>query len=255
MPQLPRILLFALTVLSVSCCTVFAAERPLRVFVLAGQSNMVGKRSKARDLPAELRGAQSDALFFSGGEWVALEPGVTEKRGFGPELSFAARVVERLGGPIGIVKLSEGGTNLAEDWAPNRPGSLYEKLAALVTAAGRGRSIEVVGMVWMQGGADAKRPKFARAYKQNFERFIARARADFGNPDMLVVCGRSASPASKYPNVDRVREAQESIGLPGYAWVDCDAIHMGKDGVHYSTQGQVQSGHLFADAMLGLLKK
>jgi hypothetical protein len=230
------------------------AQGGLKVFVLAGQSNMVGARCRAEELPKELQGEQPAALVFTPKGWVPLKPGITEAKGFGPEISFGAQMSKSLGEPIGIVKVSKGGTNLAEQWAPNRKNSLYAKLREAVKAAAKSRKIEVVGMVWMQGGADARDPDMTKAYQGNLENLIKTARKDFGNPDMAFVCGRSAAPEKKYANIAAVRAAQEGIGLPGYAWVDHDRIPMGSDGVHYSTEGQVQAGRIFAEAMLRLLK-
>lgn len=244
------VILAAMTLLHAAHADV---AKPLKVFVLAGQSNMVGKRSKARELPPELQREQPGALFFTGSAWVPLKAGVTEKRGFGPEISFAGRVSAALGEPIGIMKVSVGGTSLAVDWSPQRRNSLYRKLLALVEKGAEFRPIRVVGMVWLQGGRDAKNKAHAEAYRSNFEAFIQRARADFKSPNMAFVCGRSASPEKKYPHVGLVREAQEHVRLPGYAWVDCDSIPMGSDGVHYSTKGHVESGRLLADVMLKLL--
>jgi hypothetical protein len=241
--------------LMVTGSQILAGEaKPLQVFILAGQSNMVGKRSNAQELPEELQRAQPIALIFTGSEWTTVRPGVTEKMGFGPEISFCQRITQSQEAPIGIIKLSVGGTSLASDWSPERPKSLYGKLRTHVEQARKSRDFEVVGMIWMQGGRDAKSKSMAEAYEHNLRSFIQRARRDFQSPDMLFVCGRSAAPQNKYPHVKDVRKAQESIDLPSYAWVDCDSIAMGKDGVHYSTDGQVQAGYLFADAMIELLK-
>ena len=249
-----RGLAIALAGTALFCTTaVHAGEKPMKVFVLAGQSNMVGKRCRKDRLPEELRKEQPQALFFTGTEWVPLAPGKTEKRGFGPEISFAKRTAEKLGETVGIVKLSVGGTSLSVNWAPDRPGSLYAKLKDLVGKAAASRSIQVAGMLWMQGGADAKNENKAKAYAKNLEEFIRKAREDFKNPNMAFVCGRSAAPVKKYPQIVHVRKAQEGVTLPGYAWIDHDDIPMGRDGVHYSTEGQVKAGYMFADAMLKLL--
>jgi hypothetical protein len=164
-------------------------------------------------------------------------------------------MVQALQEPIGVIKMSIGGTDLAEAWSPQRKGSLYHKLRALTEKAGFSRSIRIVGMVWMQGGKDAREEMKAKAYRDNLQNFIKRARHDFGNPDMVFVCGRSASPPEKFPYISCVRDAQEHVGLPNYAWVDCDSISMGKDRVHYNTKGQVQTGRLFADAAIALMKQ
>lgn len=72
---------------------------------------------------------------------------------------------------------------------------------------------------------------------------------------MAFVCGRSATPQSKFPHIRHVRKAQENVQLPHYAWIDCDSIPLGRDGVHFNTEGQVELGYLLADAMLKLLQE
>ncbi|MDE0892523.1 MAG: hypothetical protein OSB14_10095, partial [Planctomycetota bacterium] len=96
-------LLLALTLFSAGAVTAFAQEddKTLRVFLFAGQSNMVGSDSKAKDVhrfpPFEgLEEAQDDVLFSycigrenkSRSEgWGPLAP-VNDV--IGPELSFAS---------------------------------------------------------------------------------------------------------------------------------------------------------------------
>ena len=87
----------------------------LRVFIFAGQSNMVGSDSKVEDIQqfppyAGLEDAQSNTLFsycigrenktISNG-WVPLQP---VNNIVGPELSFARRVQQSIAAPIAIIK-------------------------------------------------------------------------------------------------------------------------------------------------------
>jgi len=234
--------------------TVMAQEKPLKVFVLAGQSNMVGRRAKVAELPEDLKKEQAGALFFTGRGWVPLAPGVTERQGFGPEISFARRMSERLGEPIGIIKHSRGGSNLAEDWSPENPKSLYAALLKKVKAARKTREIEIVGMVWLQGGRDAKFEAMARAYAANLKKFIERARKDFASADMPFVAGRSSLPKKTFPFADAVRKAQEQCRSPHYAFIDCDTIEKRADRTHYTTAGYVEVGYRLADAMLRMMK-
>jgi hypothetical protein len=131
--------------------TIMAKERPLKVFIFAGQSNMVGAGAAVSDLPEDLKGEQKMALFFDGGKWVMLAPGKTEKRGFGPEISFSRKLSAEIKEPIGIIKHSVVGTNLAQHWSPANPKSLYAELLKKVSAAQQTRKTEMVGMIWMQG--------------------------------------------------------------------------------------------------------
>ena len=89
--------------------------KTLRVFIFAGQSNMVGSDSTVADIKrfppfAGLDQPQDKVLFsynigreekLTSNGWVALQPvdGVV-----GPELSFASRVSQETGAPIAIIK-------------------------------------------------------------------------------------------------------------------------------------------------------
>jgi hypothetical protein len=80
-------------------------QTPTVIFLLAGQSNMVGQGA-ARDLPPAYARIAANSLTWQDGQWRSLVPtGET----FGPEFSFvhtfsAAFPNER----IGIVKLAAG---------------------------------------------------------------------------------------------------------------------------------------------------
>src|SRR6185437_15256794 len=103
------------------------AAEVTRVFIFAGQSNMVGSDSHADridDFPDfKGAGAPQDVLYsyIVGNEaskgWVPLQP----LRSFGPEITFARRVKEHVNFPIAIIKSAVGGTTVAYDWNPDAP--------------------------------------------------------------------------------------------------------------------------------------
>ncbi len=89
--------------------------KTLRVFIFAGQSNMVGTHSKVADIQrfppfADLDKPQANVLFSyklgreqmrTSDGWIAMQP--TDDH-FGPELSFARRVSQNIEAPIAIIK-------------------------------------------------------------------------------------------------------------------------------------------------------
>ena len=243
-----------------ACCVVSHAAaadaEPLTVFVFAGQSNMVGKRSKAEALPKAYQGQQSDVILFDGRRWVAYRAGLGQAAGFGPEVSAALELSKALRTPIGIIKHSVGGANLAQQWHPSKEKNLYTALRTKVAAAGKSRKIKIAGAFWMQGGADAKSETKASAYAGNLDQLIAAMRRDFGNPDMPFVAGRSGRGSGKenarYPSMGIVRAAQEQPRRH-YAWVDCDQITVGSDKIHYDTPGVAELGRRMSVAMNELL--
>ena len=109
-----------------------ADTKTLRVFIFAGQSNMVGSDSRVKDInrfpPFAGMDKPQDKVLFSyniGREdkltsngWVSLQP-VDEV--VGPELSFARSVSQAIKDPIAIIKCAAGGTTLGGDWNPDDP--------------------------------------------------------------------------------------------------------------------------------------
>jgi hypothetical protein len=94
-------------------------DKTLRVFIFAGQSNMVGSDSKVKDIKrfppfTGLDMPQEKVLYsynlgrenkvVSNG-WVALKP---VDNVVGPELSFARKVSQEIKAPIAIIKCAAG---------------------------------------------------------------------------------------------------------------------------------------------------
>jgi hypothetical protein len=232
----------------------------IRVFVLAGQSNMDG-RAKARRLPKKYKRPDKRLLMLHRGTWQVLRP----LRGyFGPEMSFAHEMAAAWRGEkIGIVKLAVGATSLAQ-WNPDgkstdpRRKPLYAQLMALAKTVGRGPGVKFEGVLWMQGEAESRwGGGHARGYFRRFNRFIARLRKDLGNERLPFVFGRVNPVKSKYTWVDTVRAAQEKASrkIPFTAMVDCDSLSKLPDRIHYDARGQVELGKKFAKAYLGLVAR
>lgn len=126
------------------------AKRPLRVFILAGQSNMEGHGRV--DADPKVNGgkgslewlvnnpsaaARYKRLAGKDGDWVArddvriwylgrkgkLKPGFGFREGFiGPELGFGNAVGESLDEPVLLIKIAWGGKSLAKDFRPPSSG-------------------------------------------------------------------------------------------------------------------------------------
>jgi len=236
-------------------------EEPLPVFILAGQSNMDGG-GKVEELPAELKAPQQNALFvrFWGTEFKPLEP---EKLGksFGPELTFGNEMAKALKRPVGMIKLSSGGTSIEQHWNPTafdkekHVGELYKRLVDYVRGIqAKQKSVKVAGMIWMQGEADALyHSKTVEQYRDKLEALIDGCRKEFGNEELFFVCGRVNPPGGKYTK--QVREAQETAKRKNYAFIDCDDLEKHEDKLHYNTKGQVELGRRFAKAMLKLMNE
>ena len=232
------------------------AEATVKVFLLAGQSNMGGAGSVAL-LESPYDAPQPDVNFWNNttNSWGALQPGWGNTSAeFGPELTFGYEI--NLAFPdddIYLVKYAPSSTSLYSDWNPNGSGWCYnnfksEANAALANLAGS--SPMVAGMIWMQGESDAiNGTASASAYEENLTNFIGQVRSDFATPDMPFVVGRINAYAWGTPeNNNLVRTAQMTVpGVVGQAsWFDTDDLPLSLFG-HYNTQGQLTLGDRFAD--------
>lgn len=263
--RVPTWLLVAIVVfiLAWTGSTVRATEPPLKVFVVAGQSNVGAAGAHPSELPEEMRKPMNDVLVYQDDTWVPLEPGKAPKPDypdhFGPAFTFGLAMTKNLGGPIGIIQVAGGGTSIGSPagWSPDSPQSLYAKLVKAVKAAQKSRPITIVGMVWEQGEADSQNEEFAKAYQKNLTHLIESARRDFGNGAMPFACGQCSphDPKDKrYLYMDIIRKAKESIDLPGYRLINNDDLHQTEGSPHYTTKGILELGKRYAVAMIELLK-
>lgn len=250
-----------------------ADTKPLKVFLFAGQSNMVGRNSVVRDLSNPDLMKEQENLAFSQGAWLPVAPGNTMNirpnifnngeaqlvmQGFGPEISFADRVSKELGEPVGIIKFAIGNSGLGLHWLPkSKSENFFNYLKQFVEAASKERKIEVVGMLWMQGERDALTMAQSSAYAANLNALIEKARADFDNADLIFIAGRIDMPQhdGDPAALEAVRHAIETVDLPNYAWVNTDDLQKIKDGIHIDTKGIEELGNRMADAFLDLFKK
>ncbi|MAD19459.1 MAG: sialate O-acetylesterase [Planctomycetaceae bacterium] len=125
-------------------------EGPVKVFLLAGQSNMVGAgrieanpdRNEGRGslewmVESSPLGAKVRGLRDSSGEWVeredvliwnfgrtgGLKPGYGSNPGnIGPELGFGTVVGEALDEPVLLIKIAWGGKSIGKDFRPPSAG-------------------------------------------------------------------------------------------------------------------------------------
>jgi hypothetical protein len=221
------------------------------VFILAGQSNMVGKGEHDL-LPDSLKG------------WPAnVWPNFSSRRTFGPEIGFAHAISDLWPeDTIMLVKFAEGATSIY-CWQPvfhaestavtnNTCDTLYTRLLEHVTEATDDRDVRFEGMLWMQGERDAKYPRAGNLYLTNLHTLIDSIRADVATPAMPFILGRIVAPS--YAARDTVRWAQEEVQntREKVRMVDTDDLSFLDDDLHYDTEGQAVLGKRFAEAYIEL---
>jgi len=254
------------------------SSQSIKVFLLAGQSNMEGADARANridDFPV-FQGAgapQSDVLFASlttddsqgPALWRPLAPGES----FGSEITFARKLKRSGVAPIAIIKSAIGGTTVAFDWNPAAPTNgqkLYPRTLKLVRESlqeldRRGVRYQLEGVLWHQGENDMLDSKLNRQYAQGLTELIARLRQDLQVPHLrwfiAEISEKGIWGMDHRRNLAILRQQQDAVLKSDslLSWVPTshlafEVMDSGQPHYHFGTQGQLQLGDAFADAYL-----
>lgn len=253
-------------------------DETLRVFIFAGQSNMVGSDSKVQDIqqfpPFVGLEAPQPRVRFSyclGREnkttsegWVDLRP---VDNVVGPELSFARRVTQNVSAPIAIIKVAAGGTDLGGDWNPDDPkGFKMYALAlqwirdTLTDLKRQGIKYRLEGFMWHQGENDMFNQEYMDNYGRNLKNFLAAWRRDLNAPELRfyigelctkTIWGMDLRPRMYAISLGQI-EVTDNDPLAQYVLTSHIGVEIGGGGLHYhyGTLGQLEHGINYADAYL-----
>jgi hypothetical protein len=261
-----------------------AADSVVRVFIFAGQSNMVGSDSKARDVQrfppfAGLDESQPGVRFsYSIGRqnkmlskgWTDLQP-VNEV--IGPELSFARKVAAVTQAPVAIIKCAAGGTHLGGDWNPDEPSGfkMYPLALDLVRSSlaeldKRKVKYRLEGFMWHQGENDMFQKDYMPNYGKNLKNFLAKWRRDLKAPKLKFyvgeLCTKTIWGMDLRPRMYAISQGQKAVTsvdpLAEYVPTSHVGVEIGNPvglHYHYGTLGQLEHGVNYADAYLRTIGK
>jgi len=226
-----------LTVLFCLSLPLIAADKPVHLFILSGQSNMQGMDPETGFLPEAKKLFDGEQVVYikvaKGGQpicrWLEEWDSIAEKNG------VDARTRKRI--------LKDKGV---EFYQP-----ILDQYKEMLKKHPKPASVT---FCWMQGERDANgggQP----AYKDALKKLITKLRRDLERPDMNVVIGRLSDAGEKKESWKAMRKIQMEIAGedPSGAWVDCDDLNnKTKDGktqnaVHYTRpEGYITLGRRFA---------
>jgi len=250
------ILLMAL--LSVFCAADDIAEpnQVVKVYILAGQSNMDGRAPNA-EFPPELQVNRPDIPIYFIDEWLDLQLGLNTRNPgnlSGPEITFGRSVLEKnKGKKIALIKSSKGASSLYYSWKPGTGPQwldLVEDVTDGMATLCQDCNPVIVGFIWMQGENDTLDQSNAQAYEQNLTDFIAAVRTEFSVPNLPFVIGQiSEGPTLTYGAIVRQAQLNVSQNVPDTALVITSDLALQADNVHYDTNGVIELGYRFSNAM------
>ncbi len=246
--------------------SLFSQKPNIHVFIMAGQSNMVGLGIPT-DLPANLQGTFTGVTIKAGGDpvkgWLDLSPAFgTQGTRFGSELTFGRDIYNNFNGEkVAIIKYSVGGTHLYGNWRPpssgGTTGTLYTNLINFSQACFNELNVNynviVHGICWMQGESDAQSDVWANEYHTNLPNFINDVRNALGQGPLPFVIGMiDVQTVWTYNSIIRQVQLDVANNLTNVRTFDTKGLTT--DGVHYTAAGLVELGHLFAQNMTALVK-
>jgi hypothetical protein len=219
-------------------------DPPDQLFILAGQSNMLG-----RGLPLS-QGTPSDSELWNwrGGFWrIASDPLGTPTdplNGIGPGMTFGTELLAADGGTIGLVMCAVGSTGMS-DWQPGQ--GPFESCVRDAASAGT-----VTGLLFLQGERDAMQRGLATKWAAKFAKMLAGFRAVFGNiPAVVAKIPDLTAPGHKYTQVVQDQQdlaATENTGVQAFSTADQPLA----DGLHFTVPAYKVIGERFANNWLDL---
>ena len=203
------------------------ASRRVKIFILSGQSNMVGQgtveptqqhldrnggRGTLRNLVSSEDTAARYQRYTSGTEWTSRDdvwlidldtsgPLTVIGRTFGPEVGFGHTIGDFYEAPVVLIKVAWGGRSLYGDFRPpsasgdtgetytDMVARVHEVLDSLATyyPAYDGQGYDLLGFAWHQGWNDRVSSEHNAEYQETCVHFINDARAEFGVDDLPFV--------------------------------------------------------------------
>lgn len=255
------------------------STKKIKVFILAGQSNMEGRADGNKLTPHDLkrleRAQRNVQLAYNNEPLTPLRvvkptPGIAKSYNrdliFGPELFFGINMSEAWPDEkLLFIKLSEGGSSLHGCWnaewdekkaavmGEEQESRLYSTLTDYIhqTLSEYDKdAYEICGMLWVQGETDAGNKIAAAAYEQNLKQLINHIRHDVKKeklPFILFQVGHGKAvegmknTAQLLPNVTLIPQSQDPVSADFYSKMENG---------HYNYKGIKKLGKRFAEVYL-----
>lgn len=240
----------------------------MHLFILAGQSNMVGWSP----IPEGERTDPRIYVFGKDYRWRIADHPIEDASnqvdivstnhlpGFGPGMAFAFALLEHQPDiMIGLIPCAKNSSGIIQWQRDLSDRSLYGSCLKRVGAASP--MGEVAGILFFQGETDAADPiqypdllPHPSEWSELFTAFITDMRNDLNQPDLPVVFAQIGSTwtPEAYPNWDFIMQQQASLQLHRSAMIVTSDLPL-LDGIHFTTDGYRIIGSRFADAYWDLV--
>lgn len=249
----------------------------LKIFILAGQSNMSGHgKLRLKDLNVR----EGIVVFGNDYKWhVGREPVDDSTNQVdqvsndgppgnddcqGPGIAFAENLREIAAiDRIGLIPCSMGGSGIIQWQRNDSVTSLYGScLNRIKRVSANG---VITGVIFYQGETDALSKKGAqemnaaepqaKGWRRLFEEFVKSIRSDIGNKDLPVVFAQLAETTKlEFVNWNLIKQQQEWVSLRHVEMIKTSDLAL-EDGLHLTAESNDKLGIRFAAAMAKILKE
>lgn len=230
------------------------ASAKVRIYILAGQSNMMGK-GQTYHLPATYKRQPHNVRFYYQGRPQPL----ARFSHFGPEVSFAHEIARALPNDTHIIiKHVATGSSITQ-WLPGSllfNGMLRQRRFIKKDIDVEENNLKVDAVIWMQGERDARTRHNATSYEGNLKRFILGLRLKLESTRSPFIMGQINPEDPAFSMMKTVQKAQQNTqrSLPNITLVSTNGLGKIYDHVHYDSKGQIELGRRFARAFINAKK-
>lgn len=211
----------------------------------------------------------------SKGKHLFILSGQSNMVGLLPEESFTPTIEAQFGkDKVIIVKDAHGGQPIRrwyKNWKPLQGAEpkaqpdLYDSLWTKIRASIHKENIATATFIWMQGERDA-REKLGDVYERSLIGLYDQFSADLKRNDLNFIIGRLSDfdmQNKRYPHWTLIKEIQVKVAEsdPRFEWINTDDLNDGynrkgkkiKDDLHMSANGYTEMGKRFAEQAILLM--
>lgn len=273
-------LLFALLIAMNALNADAIAGKPVKIYILAGQSNM---NTMQRDVELlkksypDVKFPPENIWFVEGGYRGGVPRGGSK---WGVETPFVLDLTKEIKEPVLLFKSNKGGTTLTKDWRPpstvkrlgGKVGYLYNRMIRRfhnmikniedIYPPVKDRGYEIAAFIWFQGESDTggDDPEVWKDYEQKLKELIADVRRDTGVPNLpfLNIQINNIPLWDGKPDKPKggatIRAAQKKVAQedPKGVWISTSNL---SKGYHYDANAYLVIGKRMAEAMMPLARE
>lgn len=251
--------IFFLLLLPLPALAQLPVDKPIAVYLLAGQSNMAGRGTP--DYRDSLAHPRVFALDRAGRIVPAREPLHWDKpsAGVGPGLAFGRAMAEAdTTHTVVLVPAAVGGTSI-DLWRPGAYDTVTnthpydDALDRVADVLERGGTLK--GIIWHQGESDSRMDRTA-GYRDKLVALVARFRKDLNAPDLPFVAGELLPRNQLGRPAEIINRAinESEFFIDNFYVVRAEPMDHKGDRLHFDAGTARRLGRAYAEAMGEMIK-